>query len=143
MLFLPSTWRKVANNILQSVEMDADSTYLTSRSSFSSIVSAPLPEICASPVSPGFTRSLFFWRSFHSGICETYNGRGPTSVMRPFRMLNNCGSSSSEYSRMNRPMGVSLVSSADFGLEPNGSTSVFIVRNLYSVNGTAFFPALC
>ena len=47
--------------------------------------------------------------------------------MSPFSTLNNCGSSSSEYSRRNFPTFVSRGSSPDFGLDPNGSTPVFIV----------------
>ena len=63
--------------------------------------------------------------------------------MFPFSMLNSWGSSSSEYSRRILPIFVSLGSSPAFGLAPYGSTSSFIVLNLYIVKGFAFFPALC
>ena len=87
-----------------SAQNPAVSTYLTSSSSFSSRVKLPLPEICAKPVRPGLTSSRFFCWSFHSFICETYSGRGPTTLISPFNILNNCGSSSSEYSYRNFPV---------------------------------------
>ncbi len=118
------------------------STYSTSRSSFCSRVKAPRPLIWASPVSPGLTRSLRFWFSFHSAICETYKGLGPTSDICPTATVNNCGSSSSDRSRRNRPARVSRGSSGDFGLAPKGSTSVVMVRNLYRANGFPPRPAL-
>ncbi len=143
MLFRPKTVDAVARRIFVSNQSPLFCTYFTSRLSFCSLVREPLPLIWASPVRPGFTSSLCFCCSVHSGICETYKGLGPTSDIWPLRTLYSCGNSSSDRSLRNRPVGVSLGSSPDFGLLPNGSTSVVMVRNLYSVNGFAFRRALC
>ena len=64
------------------------------------------PLTCARPVMPRLTLCPSEWPRMSLrciSLCTTVCGRGPTMLMRPFRTLTKCGSSSSECRRRIRP----------------------------------------
>ena len=114
--------------------------YSKSAASFFSQLSAFRPRVWARPVSPGRTECRLRCSGVMKTISRTSCGRGPTTDMSPFKMLNTSGSSSREVARRLRPKAVSVISSGSSS--PCSSGASVMVRNLYSLKIFSSFPGL-
>lgn len=101
------TFHAVLQSILKSNKRDLLLRYSPSRWAFASIDTKSRPLIWAHPVTPGNTQ----WtprmdRAIVNSFSASITGLGPTKLISPFRMFNNCGISSKLAFLNHRPIPV-------------------------------------